>query len=107
MRTEFGPDLDLYQVWHAINPTFGAAYRGRLPMPVWPHEYEYVAAVIAVPDVETVYRLTQDEMEDLRVLTVRPRHRIRSTSVGDVIVTPAGVVYRCAPFDWDLIGWRQ
>lgn len=89
-----------YQVWHAKDPMFGLeAVLGRYNE--WPDDYVHVADVVAV-GLEDVFGVTQNSSFDDDVFYLVTQ--VRSTSVGDVVITPNGEIFRCERFDWSLIG---
>src|SRR5690242_20026891 len=91
-------NVRLYDVYHAINPTFTLG-----PPRKWPHEYRLVARVEA-EDLEQAFDLTNNvegpwtKNPGVRAVS----HGLRSTSVGDVVLAPDGVPYRC-----ESCGWRR
>jgi hypothetical protein len=95
-----------YQVWHAKKPTFGLERllgSSEFCEASWPDDYEHVATVIA-PGLEDVFAMMQDSWTDNdNVFCFVEVHR--STSVGDVAVTPKGEIWRCEAERWSLIDW--
>ena len=92
--------MAIYKVYHARKPTYG-----RRPHPHWPKGYELVAEVEAT-GLHEVFCLTQHLYNCFWPdnpgvsFSCRP---VRSTSVGDVVVTPDGRAYRCAPVGWHAL----
>jgi hypothetical protein len=95
-----------YQVWHAREPTFNIGRLLRLPefMHVfWPRDYEHVANVLAT-GLEEVLEMTQDVWSDNdNVFCLVDGYR--STSVGDVVITPKGEIRRYESGGWSLLAW--
>ena len=95
-----------YQVWHVANPTYNIGMLLGLPefMHVcWPRDYEHVANVLAT-GLEDVFEMTQDSWSDNDNVFCRVKTH-RSTSVGDVVITPKGEIRRCESDGWSLIDW--
>jgi hypothetical protein len=95
-------EKQLFQVWHVKNPTFGFAPLLGLKPECWPDDYVHVADVIGF-NVDHVFGLTQ-EWDVGETITVF-EEPTRSTSVGDVVITPDGEITRCEPYDWSVLGW--
>lgn len=85
-----------HQLFHATKPTIPA-----ISAPSWPADYRLVAEVEA-PSIEAVFRLTNshDRHWSLRPGVACFAPNARSTSVGDVVVTPGGRVFRCESRGW-------
>ena len=81
-----------WTVYHAVHPTFG---RGRDPS--FPLDYVAVAEVTA-DEIHEVFGLMNEGDIPSEVTLIGPLHR--STSVGDVVETPNGHVFRVEPFGW-------
>ena len=88
------------EVHHAIDPTFGHG-----GTPVWPDAYVRVATV-ATDDIDCAYQFTNtiDKYwwDNAGVTSHFPGKGCRSTSVGDILVTPNGT-FRCAGTGWDKV----
>lgn len=87
-----------YEVWHADPPDFCA----ERPLSEFPNGYVKVAEVTAECQ-DGVFTSTQHiDMPWTARTNVKPcRDRVRSTSVGDVVVE-GRVAYRC-----EMVGWTS
>ena len=99
------------RVYHDRNPTFGLEeIAGELPdlglkekqkRPVDPKRFELVAYV-RIDSVDEAYRLTNSidcpwwENDGVKAIK-----QARSTSVGDIIVSPDGVAFLCKVMGWE------
>ncbi len=92
---------DKTQVWQLVPCQFLAFLRNRTVL--WPSDYELVA-LVKTTRLENAFRWTNDEgwrrPEVQRVTPVHPR----STSVGDVLITPQGVLYIVCDRGFGLMG---
>jgi hypothetical protein len=89
-----------YSIWHAKNPTFGFGEK-----PKFPEEYENVA-LIGADSIDDVFRITNHIDSDWRMnpeVFESFKDRVRSTSVGDVVVDEEGTSFYCAPVGWTKI----
>lgn len=87
--------------WYEIR---GYSVGGECNAPSFPEEYELVAEVDAA-DMSDVYRLTNN-IEDAWTRNAEVKatgSEFRSTSCGDVVVTPDGKSLRCASVGWEEI----
>lgn len=85
------------KVFHAINPTFGFEKQ-----PQWPEEYRLVAET-ETDDLQQVFALTNSIEYDWWLNSVKSLvGSCRSSSVGDVVVTSEGKIWRC-----DMMGWSE
>jgi hypothetical protein len=82
-----------YRVFHAE--------RFQFPPPRWPDGYRLVAEVDAAdPQAAFARTNSHDRHWSLQpgVTCIDPE--ARSTSIGDVVVSPAGEAFRCEPVGW-------
>ena len=86
-------------VWLARNPRFLSRRRRGSPRPRWPRDYQLAGFVLAA-DVQEAFGLTQGWPSDPRVI---PLIEARSVSIDDVLLTPAGNVFRCEPRGWSQL----
>lgn len=89
-------------VYHDKEPRFGIGSESR----VWPDDFDLVA-VVDVNDPDAAFGLTNhtDDAGWTRNRGVRVlMDGVRSTSVGDIVVTPDGKVYLCQNIGWAVIG---
>ena len=86
-------------VFHRIKPNFGMGEMGQFP-----EDFQLVAEV-ATEDLEEVYHLTNHIDTDWTTNAgVTPKQeRVRSTSVGDVVVLQNGSRHLCASCGWEAI----
>ena len=87
-------------VYHAVDPTFGQHF---LPLP---SEFQLVAEVEDA-DLERAFHLTNHledagwpENEGVTCFVASPR----STSVGDILVSPDGIAHLCESVGWKPLG---
>jgi len=89
-----------YNVYHAINPTFGFGEPLKFP-----DEYEKVAVVDA-DSLEDTFRITnhidKSWTTNSEVVELIKLHN-RSTSVGDIVEDETGVRHLCKPCGWEVI----
>lgn len=106
----------IFEVWHAKNPTFRSYPKEGSTecAPCFPDDYEKVADVTtAYPEMdekllglELVFGLTQNKdasWAENKDVVWSKSDRLRSTSVGDVIVMPNGKRMYCEPVGWKII----
>ena len=90
----------MIQVYHAL--VMDAMYKETAG--IWPEEYAKVAEV-DTDQLEVAFELTntihRPWWTNPGVRAVKPT---RSTSVGDVLVTPDGKAHRCMPSGWKTLG---
>lgn len=88
-----------YTVYHAKNPNFGMGDK----QPFNDKHFSKVAIVEAV-DLDEVFELTNhiDKPWWVNKGIIWYQTGSRSTSVGDVVVTPQGTRFMCS-----LVGWEQ
>ena len=87
-----------FQVWHAKNPSFGIGAK-----PAFPESYTKIAEVEcdALDDVfEATNHIDRNWLHNPEVKASYVL-RARSTSVGDVVVTPEGKKMYCASVGWE------
>lgn len=88
-----------YKIYHAIEHDF---FGENIP-PEFPEGYEHVATVDC-DSLEEAFRLTNHIVDDWRlnlgVELTDPNKPLRSTSVGDVVVTEVGRRWFCK-----FVGW--
>ena len=86
------------EIYHAKEPTFGFGKK-----PKFPEAYEKVA-IIEADSVDDAFRLTNHIDSDWRTnpeVVESFKDRVRSTSVGDVVVD-GDKKYYCEP-----VGWKE
>ena len=88
-----------FTVYHAKEPTFGFGEK-----PIFPEAYEKVA-IVECEDLEDAFRATNhiDTAWTKNPEVVETfKARVRSTSVGDVVVNANGREFYC-----DMVGWTE
>jgi hypothetical protein len=92
----------VFQVWHDDSPRFRATHEDAMR---WPTGFTHVADVLTT-QVEAVFELTNhidsDWTKNAEVTLLVP-NRVRSTSVGDVVVDDTGQAWLCAGMGWEKI----
>jgi len=101
-----------FEVWHARVPTFDRYVREDSPANPnrqrqrFPQDYDKVA-VVEADDVEEVFAMTNHIdhpwTDNDGVVELPAGRQVRSTSVGDVVVTPDGKKMYCNPMGWEEI----
>ena len=89
-----------YSVYHAKQPTFGFGDR-----PIFPKAYKKVADVECY-NLDDAFRVTNHIDKDWRTnpeVIESFQDKVRSTSVGDVIVDKDDNKFYCAPVGWEEI----
>jgi len=89
-------------VFHACTPIFHSLER---PLADIPAVYRFVAAV-DTEDLEIAFQLTNhhEQVWQLNDGVIVHVGDCRSTSVGDVMVTPDGTAHRCCTWGWRQLG---
>lgn len=100
-----------YQVWHQVEPTFSLRDAEILcAVRTFPRGFMHVANVDC-DCLSEVFRCTNHIDHDWReneVVTWSSKVPARSTSVGDVVITEAGIKFACMPVGWkDETEWNE
>jgi hypothetical protein len=100
MKNRKEKTMPQFDVYHAINPTFGMGTK----QPSFPEEYELVAEVDG-DSIDDAFRYTNHIdcpwWENWNVALVKES---RSTSVGDVVVrADTGEAWLCEPTGWSSV----
>lgn len=84
--------------------TYHARVSDNIPKPSFPDDYDLVARVRAA-NIDQVFQFTnhidRPWYESRLVLAVSKK--VRSTSVGDVIIDPNGIKWVCMPIGWEEV----